>query len=41
VRSSKKTGAKSKKEVREEAQVDAATKLKDISVEHGFVDGKW
>jgi len=40
-RSNKKTGAKSKKEVREQAQADATEKLKDISVRHGFVSGKW
>ncbi|KIJ15506.1 hypothetical protein PAXINDRAFT_133525 [Paxillus involutus ATCC 200175] len=41
VRSSKKTGAKSKKEVREQVQAEAVEKLKDISQEHGYVCGKW
>ncbi|KAF9228399.1 hypothetical protein BS17DRAFT_773643 [Gyrodon lividus] len=41
VRSSKKTGAKSKKEVREEVQAEATEKLKDISKKHGHVSGKW
>ncbi|KAJ8581129.1 hypothetical protein M405DRAFT_752280 [Rhizopogon salebrosus TDB-379] len=40
-RSSKKTGAKSKKEVREEVQADAAKKLKEISIKHNYVVGKW
>ncbi|KAF8842858.1 hypothetical protein BDN67DRAFT_965307 [Paxillus ammoniavirescens] len=41
VRSSKKTGAKSKKEVREQVQAETVEKLKDISEEHGYVCGKW
>ncbi|KAF7362219.1 UPF0696 like protein [Mycena venus] len=40
-RSSKKTGAKGKKEVREEVQAEATEKFKQISVKHGFVSGKW
>ncbi|KIM81414.1 hypothetical protein PILCRDRAFT_821498 [Piloderma croceum F 1598] len=40
-RSNKKTGAKSKKEVREQVQAEATEKLKDISVRHGFISGKW
>ncbi|OAX33490.1 hypothetical protein K503DRAFT_786462, partial [Rhizopogon vinicolor AM-OR11-026] len=40
MRSSKKTGAKSKKEVREKVQADAAEKLKDISIKHKYVCGK-
>ncbi|KAF9243136.1 hypothetical protein BU15DRAFT_86541 [Melanogaster broomeanus] len=41
VRSSKKTGARSKKEVREQVQAEATEKLKDISKKHGYTDGKW
>ncbi|KAG2153302.1 translation initiation factor eIF 4e-like domain-containing protein [Suillus clintonianus] len=41
MRSSKKTGAKSKKEVREKVQADAAEKLKEISIKHNYVCGKW
>jgi hypothetical protein len=41
MRSSKKTGAKSKKDVREKVQADAAKKLKDISIKHNYVCGKW
>ncbi|KAA1470567.1 hypothetical protein DENSPDRAFT_797907 [Dentipellis sp. KUC8613] len=41
VRSSKKTGAKSKKEVREAEQAAATEKLKEISIKHGFIGGKW
>lgn len=41
MRSSKKTGAKSKKDVREKVQADAAQKLKDISIKHNYVCGKW
>ncbi|KAH7910989.1 hypothetical protein BJ138DRAFT_1135660 [Hygrophoropsis aurantiaca] len=41
MRSNKKTGAKSKKEVREQVQADAAEKLKEISVKYGYVWGKW
>ncbi|KAF8070754.1 hypothetical protein FPV67DRAFT_1041980 [Lyophyllum atratum] len=40
-RSSKKTGAKSKKEVREEAQAEATKELKEIAIKHGCVSGKW
>ncbi|KAJ7106049.1 hypothetical protein C8R43DRAFT_1045968 [Mycena crocata] len=40
-RSSKKTGAKGKKEVREEYQAEATAKFKDIAMKHGFVSGKW
>lgn len=41
MRSSKKTGAKSKKDVREKVQADAAEKLKDMSIKHNYVCGKW
>ncbi|RDB24834.1 hypothetical protein Hypma_007582 [Hypsizygus marmoreus] len=41
MRSSKKTGAKSKKEVREQVQADATEKLKEIAIKHGYVSGKW
>jgi len=41
VRANKKKGTKSKKEVREEVQNEATEKLKDISVRHDFVSGKW
>ncbi|KIK90766.1 hypothetical protein PAXRUDRAFT_831416 [Paxillus rubicundulus Ve08.2h10] len=41
VRSNKKTGVKSKKEVREQVQAEAIEKLKEISKEHGYVCGKW
>ncbi|KAH7927469.1 hypothetical protein BV22DRAFT_1127385 [Leucogyrophana mollusca] len=41
MRSNKKTGAKSKKEVREQVQAEAAEKLKEISIKHGYVWGKW
>ncbi|THH33072.1 hypothetical protein EUX98_g1154 [Antrodiella citrinella] len=41
VRANKKKGTKSKKEVREEVQNEATEKLKDISVRHGYVSGKW
>ncbi|EKM53423.1 uncharacterized protein PHACADRAFT_259801 [Phanerochaete carnosa HHB-10118-sp] len=41
LRANKKKGTKSKKELREEVQQEAAEKLKDISVKHGFVSGKW
>ncbi|KAJ6497708.1 hypothetical protein C8R45DRAFT_983966 [Mycena sanguinolenta] len=40
-RSSKKTGAKGKKEVREEVQAEATEKFKQIATKHGFVSGKW
>jgi hypothetical protein len=38
---SKETGAKSKKELREQLQAEAVAKLKGTSVEYGFVSGKW
>lgn len=41
VRSNKKTGAKSKKEVWEQIQAEAAEKLKDIALKHGYTCGKW
>ncbi|EGO00691.1 hypothetical protein SERLA73DRAFT_166958 [Serpula lacrymans var. lacrymans S7.3] len=41
VRSNKKTGAKSKKELREQVQTEATDKLKAISIKHGYVSGKW
>ncbi|KAI0776311.1 hypothetical protein BD413DRAFT_265147 [Trametes elegans] len=41
VRSNKKKGLKSKKELREEVQHEATKKLKEISKKHGFVVGKW
>ncbi|KAH7883200.1 translation initiation factor eIF 4e-like domain-containing protein [Phlebopus sp. FC_14] len=41
MRSSKKTGAKSKKEVREQVQAEAAEKLRDISKKYNYVCGKW
>ncbi|KAJ7594949.1 hypothetical protein C8J56DRAFT_452982 [Mycena floridula] len=41
VRSNKKTGAKSKKELREEKQAEAAEELKAIALKHGYVSGKW
>ncbi|KAG6813521.1 hypothetical protein H0H92_010226 [Tricholoma furcatifolium] len=41
VRSNKKTGTKSKKEVREQVQAEATDKLKEISIKHGYVSGKW
>lgn len=41
LRSSKKTGAQSKKDVREKVQADAAEKLKSISIKHNYVCGKW
>ncbi|KAF8178606.1 hypothetical protein K438DRAFT_1844078 [Mycena galopus ATCC 62051] len=40
-RSSKKTGAKGKKEVREEVQAEATESFKKIAIKHGFVSGKW
>ncbi|KAK7691741.1 hypothetical protein QCA50_005141 [Cerrena zonata] len=40
-RANKKKGLKSKKELREEAQHEASEKLKEVSVRHGFVSGKW
>jgi len=41
VRANKKKGLRSKKELREEIQNEAAEKLKEISIRHGFVVGKW
>ncbi|KAL7278236.1 hypothetical protein ACG7TL_008211 [Trametes sanguinea] len=41
VRSNKKKGTKSKKELREEVQHEATEKLKQISQKHGYVSGKW
>ncbi|OCH89866.1 hypothetical protein OBBRIDRAFT_755891 [Obba rivulosa] len=41
LRSNKKKGTKSKKELREELQNEASEKLKEISIRHHFVSGKW
>ncbi|KAI0783070.1 hypothetical protein C8Q75DRAFT_860478 [Abortiporus biennis] len=41
LRGNKKKGTKSKKELREELQSEAAEKLKEISERHGYVSGKW
>ncbi|CAA7258992.1 unnamed protein product [Cyclocybe aegerita] len=41
VRSNKKTGARSKKEVREEVQAQASEQLKAIAIKHGYLTGKW
>ncbi|KAI1785214.1 hypothetical protein LXA43DRAFT_150477 [Ganoderma leucocontextum] len=41
VRANKKKGLRSKKELREEVQTEATQKLKEISVKHGYVSGKW
>ncbi|KAJ7287235.1 hypothetical protein C8J57DRAFT_1283279 [Mycena rebaudengoi] len=41
LRTNKKLGIKSKKEVREELQAETAQKLQDIANRHGFVSGKW
>ncbi|KAM5542934.1 hypothetical protein V8D89_003318 [Ganoderma adspersum] len=41
VRANKKKGLRSKKELREEVQAEATQKLKDISVKHRYVSGKW
>ncbi|ESK97308.1 hypothetical protein Moror_17739 [Moniliophthora roreri MCA 2997] len=41
LRSNKKTGAKSKKEVREQVQAGAAETFKKIAQKHGYVVGKW
>ncbi|KAF9268639.1 hypothetical protein L218DRAFT_521664 [Marasmius fiardii PR-910] len=41
LRSNKKTGAMSKKEVREQLQVEAAEKFKEIAQRYGYVGGKW
>ncbi|KAJ3575066.1 hypothetical protein NP233_g1356 [Leucocoprinus birnbaumii] len=40
-RSNKKTGARSKKELREEAQAEATDKLREIATKYGYVNGKW
>lgn len=41
VRSNKKKGLKSKKEVREEVQEEATKALKEIATKHKFTSGKW
>ncbi|KAG7091084.1 hypothetical protein E1B28_010140 [Marasmius oreades] len=41
LRSNKKTGAKSKKEVREQLQAEAADQFKQIAQKYGYVGGKW
>ncbi|KAL0571947.1 hypothetical protein V5O48_010019 [Marasmius crinis-equi] len=41
IRSNKKTGAKSKKEVREQLQSEATDKFKAIAQRYGYVNGKW
>jgi len=41
VRTNKKKGLKSKKEVREEVQERATEALKEIAIKHGFISGKW
>ncbi|KAG8955619.1 hypothetical protein FRC04_007610 [Tulasnella sp. 424] len=41
VRANKKTGAKSKKEVREEIQAEAKDALRAIAQKHRFTNGKW
>jgi hypothetical protein len=41
LRANKKTGVKSKKEVREEIQARATEKLAEVAKKHGFVRGKW
>ncbi|KAF9526628.1 hypothetical protein CPB83DRAFT_857525 [Crepidotus variabilis] len=41
IRANKKTGAKSKKEVREQVQAEATEKLKAIALKHGYLSGKW
>ncbi|KAJ4483488.1 translation initiation factor eIF 4e-like domain-containing protein [Lentinula aciculospora] len=40
-RSNKKTGAKSKKEVREELQCNARERFKDVAQKHNYLCGKW
>ncbi|KAF5354856.1 hypothetical protein D9756_005447 [Leucocoprinus leucothites] len=40
-RSNKKTGARSKKDLREEAQAKATNRLKEIAIKYGYVQGKW
>ncbi|KAH7921582.1 hypothetical protein BV22DRAFT_1049543 [Leucogyrophana mollusca] len=41
MQSDKKTGVKSQKEVLGQVRAEAAEKLKEISVKHGYVWGKW
>ncbi|PVF97495.1 hypothetical protein CPB86DRAFT_760133 [Serendipita vermifera] len=41
IRANKKKGLKSKKEVREEIQAQAASQLKEVAAKHGYVSGKW
>ncbi|KAF9039426.1 hypothetical protein BDZ89DRAFT_1156892 [Hymenopellis radicata] len=41
LRASKKNGTKSKKEVREQVQTDAAEKLQEISIRRKYCNGKW
>ncbi|KXN85290.1 hypothetical protein AN958_11390 [Leucoagaricus sp. SymC.cos] len=41
MRSNKKTGVRSKKELREGVQMEATAKLKEIAVKHSYVAGKW
>ncbi|KAG1716210.1 hypothetical protein ID866_950 [Astraeus odoratus] len=41
MRSNKKTGAKSKKEIREQVQAEASSTLKEISQKYGLTCGKW
>lgn len=41
IRSNKKTGARSKKELREEKQAEATEMLKEIATRHGCLGGKW
>ncbi|PCH35631.1 hypothetical protein WOLCODRAFT_80886 [Wolfiporia cocos MD-104 SS10] len=41
IRSNKKKGTKSKKELREAVQNEATEKLKEIAIRHGDVSGKW
>ncbi|KAF8516857.1 hypothetical protein BU17DRAFT_50494 [Hysterangium stoloniferum] len=40
-RASKKTGAKSKKQLKEEIQVEYSKKLKEVHKEHDYAAGKW
>ncbi|KAG8221304.1 hypothetical protein J3R82DRAFT_1471 [Butyriboletus roseoflavus] len=41
VHGNKKEGTQSKKKVQEQAQANAAGKLKDIFQKYGFMNGKW
>jgi len=41
MRSSKKTGAKSKKEVREQVQNEVTHKLQEVATKNNYVSGKW